>query len=75
MMEKSSITVKNLYKKFDGFTLDHISFQVPRGRIVGFIGENGAGKSTTIKLILDQLKRDGGEIQILGGPNGSCQQR
>lgn len=75
MMEKSSITVKNLYKKFDGFTLDHISFQVPRGRIVGFIGENGAGKSTTIKLILDQLKRDGGEIQILGGPNGSCQQK
>ncbi len=33
MMEKSSITVKNLYKKFDGFTLDHISFQVPRGAL------------------------------------------
>ena len=36
------------------------------GRIVGFIGENGAGKSTTINLILDQLKLDAGEIRILG---------
>ena len=40
------------------FLLDHVSFQVPKGRIVGFIGENGTGKSTTIKLILDELKKD-----------------
>lgn len=68
-MEQNSIIVKNLFKKFDEFTLDHISFQVPKGSIVGFIGENGAGKSTTINLILDQLKRDGGEIKILGKQN------
>ena len=55
-MEQNSIVVKNVTKKFDDFMLDHISFTVPTGRIVGFIGENGAGKSTTINLILDQLK-------------------
>ena len=52
-----------------GFLLDHVSFQVPKGRIVGFIGENGAGKSTTINLILDELKRDHGQIQIFGKEN------
>lgn len=61
-----NILVTDLYKRFDDFTLDHVSFQVPKGRIVGFIGENGAGKSTTIRLILNELKKDGGEIQILG---------
>ena len=37
-------------KKFDDFMLDHISFTVPTGRIVGFIGENGAGKSTNYQI-------------------------
>ena len=64
-MEQNSIVVKNVTKKFDDFMLDHISFTVPTGRIVGFIGENGAGKSTTINLILDQLKLDAGEIRII----------
>lgn len=68
-MEQNSIVVKNVTKKFDDFMLDHISFTVPTGRIVGFIGENGAGKSTTINLILDQLKLDAGEIRILGKQN------
>ena len=40
-MEQNSIVVKNVTKKFDDFMLDHISFTVPTGRIVGFIGENG----------------------------------
>lgn len=68
-MEQNSIVVKNVTKKFDDFMLDHISFTVPTGRIVGFIGENGAEKSTTINLILDQLKLDAGEIRILGKQN------
>ena len=63
---ENSILVRDLCKQFDGFLLDHVSFQVPKGRIVGFIGENGAGKSTTINLILDELKRDNGQIQIFG---------
>lgn len=65
-MEKNNILVRDLCKQFDEFLLDHVSFQVPRGRIVGFIGENGAGKSTTINLILDELKKDNGQIQIFG---------
>ena len=48
----NNILVQNLCKQFEGFSLDNVSFKVPKGRIVGFIGENGAGKSTTINLIL-----------------------
>ena len=61
-----SIFVRDLTKRFPGFTLDRVSFQVPKGRIVGFIGENGAGKSTTIRLILNELKKDGGTVELLG---------
>lgn len=68
-METNNIFVQDLCKRFDGFFLDHVSFQVPKGRIVGFIGENGAGKSTTINLILDGLKRDKGQIRIFGMDN------
>lgn len=68
-METNNIFVQDLCKRFDGFSLDHVSFQVPKGRIVGFIGENGAGKSTTINLILDELKRDDGQIRIFGMDN------
>ncbi len=65
-MGDNNIYVKDLCKSFDGFKLDHVSLQVPKGRIVGFIGENGAGKSTTINLILNELKRDSGTVEILG---------
>lgn len=51
-------------KKYDDFTLDHVSFQVPRGCICGFVGQNGAGKTTTIQLILDIIKKDGGSIKV-----------
>ena len=47
-------------KKYEDFTLDHVSFQVPRGCICGFIGQNGAGKTTTIQLVLDIIKKDEG---------------
>lgn len=63
---ENSILVRDLCKRFPDFTLDHVSFRVPRGRIVGFIGENGAGKSTTINLILNELKKDGGTVEVLG---------
>lgn len=71
-MEENSILVKDLYKEFSGFTLDHVSFCVPKGRIVGFIGENGAGKSTTINLILNELKKEGGKIEVLGTDHENC---
>lgn len=68
-MEENNILVQDLCKHFDGFSLNNVSFQVPKGRIVGFIGENGAGKSTTINLILNELKPDGGKVQIFGMEN------
>jgi len=68
-MEKNNILVQDLCKRYDGFLLDHVSFQVPKGRIVGFIGENGAGKSTTINLILDEIKADSGHIELFGMDN------
>lgn len=62
---KYAIEVKGLTKHYQGFTLDHVNFQVPAGSIVGFIGENGAGKSTTIKAILDLIHIDEGKVRIL----------
>ena len=67
----SAIEVRNLTKQYPGFALKDVSFQIPEGSIVGFIGENGAGKSTTIKAILDLIKRDGGEITLLDEPDGA----
>lgn len=68
---KNAIEVNGLTKHYKDFTLDHVSFQVPAGSIVGFIGENGAGKSTTIKAILDLIQRDGGDVELLGQKNGA----
>ena len=60
------IEVKNLCKSYDDFKLDNISFSLPGGCIMGFVGENGAGKSTTLKAILDLIKLDSGEITVFG---------
>lgn len=57
---EDNLKVKNLTKRYDSFTLDHVSFSVPKGSIVGVIGENGAGKITTINAILDIVKKDDG---------------
>ena len=62
----NAIEIKNLSKKYKGFALDDISFSLPSGCILGLIGENGAGKGTTIKAILDMIKPDSGEINVLG---------
>ena len=61
-----AIEINNLTKHYDGFTLDHISFNLPSGCIMGFIGENGAGKTTTIKALLNLIHKDSGKIRILG---------
>lgn len=64
----SALTVSGLTKRYEGFTLADISFEVPQGTITGLIGENGAGKSTTLHSILGLVHKDGGEISILGAP-------
>jgi len=66
----NALEIKNLTKKFPDFTLDNLTLTLPSGCIMGLIGENGAGKSTTIKLILDMLHKDSGSITVLGRDNG-----
>ena len=62
----NAIEVKNVSKQFKKFRINNISFNVECGTIAGFIGQNGAGKSTTIKLILNLLKKIDGEILLFG---------
>ncbi|SFR72972.1 ABC-2 type transport system ATP-binding protein [Anaeromicropila populeti] len=64
-----ALLLQNVSKTYEKFQLDNINLELPKGCIMGFVGENGAGKSTTIKLIMDLIKRDSGEIQILGQDN------
>ena len=64
-MSDYSLKIENLTKKYDDFLLDKVSFYVPKGNIVGLIGENGAGKSTTINTMLDIIERDSGDVYIL----------
>jgi len=65
----NALEIKNLTKSYPGFTLDNLNLTLPNGCIMGLIGENGAGKSTTIKLILNMLHKDSGTIRILGKNN------
>ena len=62
----TALTVENLTKTYPSFTLDNVSFTLSRGRIMGLIGKNGAGKSTTLKSILNLVSPDGGRIELLG---------
>lgn len=65
MMNENALTVSGLTKKYKEFTLSDISFEVPQGTIVGLIGENGAGKSTTLNAILGVIHRDAGDIFVM----------
>ena len=60
------LEVKNLTKKYPGFELKNLKFNLPKGMIMGLIGENGAGKTTTNKVILGILQNYEGEIKIFG---------
>lgn len=63
------LEIKNLCKKYNEFELKNINLELPKGMIMGLIGENGAGKSTTIKAILNIINIDCGEIKIFGLDN------
>ena len=62
----NALEVRSLNKKYETFSLTDVSFEMPRGYIMGFIGPNGAGKTTTIKSILNITNCQAGEIKILG---------
>lgn len=67
----NAIEIKNLTKEYPGFRLGPLDLILPSGCILGLVGENGAGKSTTIKLILDMIRGNSGSITILGRDNQS----
>jgi len=60
------LEVKSVGRSYPGFDLKDISFSLPRGFIMGLIGPNGAGKTTIIKLIMNLLRKNNGEIRVFG---------
>ena len=62
----NAIDIKNLSKHYQGFSLENLNLTLPSGCIMGLVGENGAGKSTTIRLILGMTGADSGEITVFG---------
>ncbi|MCR5151095.1 MAG: ABC transporter ATP-binding protein [Clostridiales bacterium] len=67
-MAENVIEFKNVAKDYGDFKLDGISFAVTQGSVCGFIGQNGAGKTTAISILLDIIGRDSGEVYLFGQP-------
>ena len=59
------LTVKGLCKSYPSFTLKEVSFALPQGTVMGFVGRNGAGKSTTLKSILGLVHPDKGQVTFM----------
>lgn len=65
----AAISAKGLSKKFGDFiAVDHVSFDIPKGEIFGFLGSNGCGKSTTMKMLTGLLESSEGSATLLGSP-------
>lgn len=65
-MNDLAIELSGVSKKYRYFTLDDIHLKLPRGQIMGLIGANGAGKSTTIRILMGLVHQDSGEVRVLG---------
>jgi len=63
------LETRNLRKEYPEFVLNNISWDVPKGYVMGLIGPNGAGKTTTIKLIMNHIRSDGGRVNVFGLDN------
>ncbi len=70
-MDTNAIKIRGLCKRYKDFSLENLNLDLPYGCVLGLVGENGAGKSTTIRLIMDALERDGGTVSVLGADNQS----
>ena len=62
----NAMEIRGLCKRYPAFELKNVTFSVPQGAVMGFIGRNGAGKSTTIKSILGLVHLDAGHVEIMG---------
>ena len=67
----NAIELSHVTKHFPGFTLQDLSLTVPSGTICGLVGENGAGKSTTIRLLMEALRPDSGRCTVLGADSAA----
>jgi ABC-2 type transport system ATP-binding protein len=65
-MSALSVQFKAVNKKYPHFALEDIDLELPVGSIMGFIGANGAGKSTTIRILMGLVHQDHGSVQVLG---------
>ncbi|MBQ7757148.1 MAG: ABC transporter ATP-binding protein [Oscillospiraceae bacterium] len=65
-MNNYALEVNNLCKEFSDFKLDNVSFKLEKGMVMGLVGENGAGKTTIIKLILNAMNKTSGSISVFG---------
>lgn len=65
----NALELRQVNKRYGEFALQDLSLELPAGCILGLVGENGAGKSTTIRLIMNTIPRDSGEITVLGADN------
>lgn len=68
-MSDRALKITDLYKKYNGFTLDRINLEIEPGCVMGLVGQNGAGKTTIIKSILNGVNRNGGDIKVYGLDN------
>jgi ABC-2 type transport system ATP-binding protein len=68
MMAALAIDLEGVGKTYPHFTLDDIDLKLPVGSIMGFIGANGAGKSTTLRIIMGLIEQDRGRVEVLGHP-------
>ncbi len=63
------LEITSLRKKYEGFTLNDVSFNLPQGFIMGLIGPNGSGKTTIIKLVMNLIRKEAGQVRIFGKDN------
>ena len=61
-----AVTIRNVHKVVDNFQLESIQLEIEKGTITALIGKNGAGKSTILNMMMNLVKADGGDIQVLG---------
>lgn len=65
-MTENNLELHNVSKTFSEFSLNDISFELPKGYIMGLVGSNGAGKTTTLNLIMNMMEKDAGSIKVFG---------
>lgn len=68
MSDELAVCLHGVGKTYRHFALDSIDLELPVGHIMGFIGANGAGKSTTIRILMGLVRQDRGSVHVLGHP-------